>query len=1712
MKNLKDGRPHWVDTVDKELTHTSKTSDWNQGFNDDLQILTAGDERNHHRKRHILTRRRHKKSPKGGGDAGKSYSAMLYRGHYSDTSSLGSRQTTSSSERRSRKRSRSIALFLILILLAFIIAALFGWLIYYLLSSGSEAPSGDKFLAADVSLRILNETYHAGLANKTSNEFKRMESSVCQEVNHFFLSSNLSKTYNGCEVVEIRNVGKVPGCQCVWSNDGTLMVNLRLRFNGGHDTDDRFKWSVYQVIDNGATKHYVDSLTYVVIKDFLVDIRANWKDNYDGVEAELTIPVFNLNYSKSLADVNSKEFRDLAHPFCLDVENMLTDKELSSFYNRFYKCIVTGFSTHPDRVTFKLQFIGSDWRDIQTALLHVIISSARNTTFHGQSVKVIGTLIVTPYNINFVLKPLSLAATTTVSATTTTTTTATTTTTTTTSTTGKTTTLPDLIYIYTVLPTYNLTLTPGLRDPQSTEFLRITSEFCKDLERLYHRSIYVKRFYNCKIHSFRGDPTSLVLSVGYVGGDWTGMDGSVQWVIRKHAPSFYFDLKEVYLLGSIYLVLGEVTANGLELRTNLRVMNLTYTQDLGDQTTSAFQYHAHLFCRDTGGLGAGRVYTITLTYINIKGIDHWSSGLADLCTTGHLPTNDIYCNDPVRIHFYLVFHGTNTVGLLESIVDVIRRHAQSIYYQMYLTYLVGDLLVLPEEVPVLPSVHPTNITMLATSTSMTMTSASEPVSSTTMTSALTNDHGIMMVLYYEVYNLTYKPELKDPNSRQFREHKTAVCDDLWRWYMANDSPFINIYRACNLASFNPSPTGVTFTLLFETKLYDDFSRQVRTFLEYKAPKVFVPNHNLLDVGHLLLIMDRYRIEVTTTIVPSKTLTTPSATTDTILLTSSFSMTSTPVVTATSSSAMASASSSSIETTSSVLSYEFGLADFIFTPDLYNKHSARFKFLEERFCAEAYSRRRINYEHYFFLTKMSKYYTDSSLRPMYKSCAIDAFTQRPFDHYPEKVSFKFTFNTPLFVEIQDEAVNILFKRPPRAVQSGYLTLHVGDLYLIIDAYTSHLDTSTVGTATSTLDVTMTTDVLSPTLSSTTVLPTTYTTSTPSTTTSTPPSTTTTSTTTTTTATSTTTEPATTPSTTTTTTTEKPTTASTTTTTSTTPSTTTSTTTTSKPTTTTTARPTTTTSTTTTTTTTEPTTTTSTTTTAKPTTTTSTTTTAKPTTTTESTTTSTRPTTTSSTTTTTSSTSTTTTKPTTTSTTTTTTKPTTTSTTTTTTKPTTTSTTSTTTKPTTTTSTSTTTTKPTTTTSTTTTTTTRPTTTSTSTTTTEATFFIRLSFVTLNLTHSEDLKNQSSETFKYIQERFCADIEKILNDHIQYFETYKSCQIDVFGGDPHRVNFSLQFREGVDREQVKDLVVSMIVENAIRKQYNGLFALLVGNILIGMDSISVEFSTVSTSPSIYDAISYNYTFYLYPGNYSTDLLDKTSAAFKETAYSFCKDIDKIFENIGLRAVRKRYFGCLVDEFGPNREVKFRVALTDVDVVRPSSMFNIFAYHGQQTSLNGIYHLPLGGVYVAVDADPTYSLFKLQTFSTHPYPFITTTPTILYTVITISLQVLEPDWSAELSDTSSARYRLLAESFCDNVTTWLQEWQSDYIKCGNVKFSQEPFTITADLTFRGQQMPTLEDAINTIIMERANRRKTSRWVYQMRFEQSLMTFGYVDIVISI
>ncbi|KAK3779817.1 hypothetical protein RRG08_047345 [Elysia crispata] len=805
-----DRRPHWLKALDRNTVHTSRPEDWNRSiassltntttrghkqkqnlgkhkrdrirftmkFGENLRPNSGFSGRKMHRASSIQinsvtdekTRRRRGKSEGRGAHGeyvyGAAYPAVLYRSRSSDTSSVGSRRTTSSA-RQERKRSRLLALFCILLILAFLLAALIGWLTYFLLMRDRSNKEGNvgarnssRAVEVDADLRILNETFTTGMSNSSSYDFLRVAVPVCEEVDLFFRASNYSDSYINCEVKAIKRVSETSVCQCVWSNDASLLVDFTLTFNGSHGLDmDSLRWYVYDVVDAGTTKHFLgqpgQQLVYVLLRQFLVDIRAHWDNNFDGVEAKLTIPVFNLNYTYTLENRNSPDFRRIATPFCADVRRILTNKLHSPFADRYYSCYVTDFSPGPDRITFHVQFLGREWRKLQKEVVYVLIEGATVATIQQQTVKLVGTLIVTPYRIDFTLIPINV--------------TRTTPTTSTTVTTTPTTTMPDLTYIYVVFETWNQTLTPALLDPNSRQFQIITDEFCQDLERLFDNSIYGYRFHNCRVLAFRRNPTSIVVSVGYVGGPWSGMGTSVEYVIRRHAPGYYYETKELYLVGSIYFILGNVIANATELRTNLRVMNLTFTPDLSDQRTSRFQYYALLFCRDMQKYYSQSMFAQRFFECGV----------------------DSFSDNPVRIHFYLVFYGTDLGdGVVTSVPKVIRRFAPPVYYLVYLTYRVGDLLVLPEKRPGVdppPSVYPTNITVFPSTpgptTTVMTTSLTDSTTISPSSSYIVTPNGILLILYYEVYNLTYTSSLMYPTSPEFTRHRDAVCDDAPKVYV-----------------------------------------------------------------------------------------------------------------------------------------------------------------------------------------------------------------------------------------------------------------------------------------------------------------------------------------------------------------------------------------------------------------------------------------------------------------------------------------------------------------------------------------------------------------------------------------------------------------------------------------------------------------------------------------------------------------------------------------------------------------------------------------------------------------------------------------------------------------------------------------------------------------------------------------------------------------
>ncbi|KAK7480482.1 hypothetical protein BaRGS_00028299 [Batillaria attramentaria] len=481
------------------------------------------------------------------------------RGGFSDTSSVVSRITSSSSERAERKRARRLGLFLILVIVAFIIAALIGLLVYFLFMRDPPA----RYTGGGVrgSVRVLNMTYNDAMANTSSQEFRDVAEPFCQEMDKYLAASNYSDRYEGCEVVALRNVADVADCLCLGAKKGSVMVEFELRLNGSHD-EDALKRQMHYIIENSVRKHKIDDVIHVLIKYFLVDIRLDWKMPYEAIEADVELPVYNLNYSSALTNNRSTEFL---------VDKIMKDDDVSWLTSRYRSCRVTGFTEH-STVSFTLNFEGRDPRPLQQSMIYILLSGARTVEWYNQLLKMIGTLVVTPFDYTLDLRPVN-----------------------------KTGPPPNVTYVSIILPVFNLTLTPELGDRRSQYFIDITTDFCNDMARFYQKSALGDKFYSCQVYGFRPHRTRIEFRIGFQGDEWPGMKDSIVTVIRAHAPDRLYGTFHLYKVGSLEVILDLLSANGLELHTSLEVVNLTFTSALEDSGSPQFLHHAVLFCRDVSG-------------------------------------------------------------------------------------------------------------------------------------------------------------------------------------------------------------------------------------------------------------------------------------------------------------------------------------------------------------------------------------------------------------------------------------------------------------------------------------------------------------------------------------------------------------------------------------------------------------------------------------------------------------------------------------------------------------------------------------------------------------------------------------------------------------------------------------------------------------------------------------------------------------------------------------------------------------------------------------------------------------------------------------------------------------------------------------------------------------------------------------------------------
>ncbi|KAL8574373.1 hypothetical protein ACOMHN_053586 [Nucella lapillus] len=369
------------------------------------------------------------------------------------------------------------------------------------------------------------------------------------------------------------------------------------------------------------------------------------------------------------------------------------------------------------------------------------------------------------------------------------------------------------------------------------------------------------------------------------------------------------------------------------------------------------------------------------------------------------------------VDFYLLFNTGHTDLLRQATIDTLEGS------RAHLTVTVDSTRIYE----ILPAGGLLLILKSSTLTSSLLTSSMTPTQTSTMESSVPSYDGVLVILYYEAYQLNHTKDLDDWNSPRFLDHRQKVCSDLQRWFSDSGSPFYFTYRGCDLSSFSSDPEGVTFTLLLHTDITSNLGHHVRNYLEDVAPKRKVPHYQLLEVGDLLLIVNRSRVEVTPTLLPSS----DDLPTFTLTpVTSSISMTSTIQPTPTTSHW----EPSSTLTVLTLVPLQFGLANFDFTPDLLYDFSPRFQALENDFCAD-----------------IERFYMNSPLRGLYRGCQIDEFIEME-PKLPNQVAFTLKMQMAPTQENENQTINTILTQTPRITLDGYVTIRAGDLFLILKDWT------------------------------------------------------------------------------------------------------------------------------------------------------------------------------------------------------------------------------------------------------------------------------------------------------------------------------------------------------------------------------------------------------------------------------------------------------------------------------------------------------------------------------------------------------------------------------------------------------------------------------------------------------------------------------------
>ncbi|OWF47630.1 hypothetical protein KP79_PYT19954 [Mizuhopecten yessoensis] len=453
----------------------------------------------------------------------------------------------------------------------------------------------DNYTATEVrlELRVLNLT--ADVSDTTSIEFKWYAQAVCQDIMEL-MRRNLTAfpEYRKCELITIVN------------DPVKLLINLT--FEGNFPVEELQRNVQQYIVASSQLQEYQYSTVYT-----LGTLLIHYQDVTSQVN--MIFEVMNMTWSADLLDATSPVFKHHIELFSADVTRLLGSTTRSYPFKQVDTIM---FRNDPVTITSVLIFKGNHSEGALMAnTSEIIFQNTPQYSYNGKIVNLIGDLLVYFSEWDSVLHDAWLA--------------------------NMTLSIHDFLY------------EPDLVDPLSQKFEEFQNVFCNDIDAFMTNSGFADRYYRCLIDNIANTkPATLSFKLIFNGTEGipdetlrSTLNTSAQHITVAGQDTLYIgsnvfsfgDVQNIAVNISDYLTTTipstTVMSVNILLNVTFTVLNLNYTRDLADPSSTAFLNIETPFCHFFDKLCENR-------YPDQK---------YDGCRINYFTTN------PDRVNFDLSFNG-----------------------------------------------------------------------------------------------------------------------------------------------------------------------------------------------------------------------------------------------------------------------------------------------------------------------------------------------------------------------------------------------------------------------------------------------------------------------------------------------------------------------------------------------------------------------------------------------------------------------------------------------------------------------------------------------------------------------------------------------------------------------------------------------------------------------------------------------------------------------------------------------------------------------------------------------------------------------------------------------------------------------------------------------------------------------------------------------